>query len=89
MTPLRDLAPREDRLLRFLLNHPYKRHKTSDLALEVWPEDVLNDQGEPYTPRGPADLQSVVYSLRKKIESNPHAPRHILTAHGIGYKLVE
>ena len=32
---------------------------------------------------------NLIVSLRKKIEADPHAPRHILTAHGVGYKLVE
>jgi len=33
-------------------------------------------------------LDSFVASLRRKIEKNPHKPRHILTVHGVGYKFV-
>ena len=28
-----------------------------------------------------------VAKLRKKIEPDPHEPRHLLTVHGLGYKL--
>lgn len=34
-------------------------------------------------------VDNLIVSLRKKIEIDPRAPRHILTAHGMGYKLVE
>jgi two-component system response regulator VicR len=34
-------------------------------------------------------VDNLVVHLRKKIEVDPHNPRHILTAYGIGYKLVE
>lgn len=29
-----------------------------------------------------------IVKLRQKIEDDPHAPRHLLTMHGIGYKFV-
>jgi two-component system response regulator VicR len=34
-------------------------------------------------------VDNLIVHLRKKIEVDPRAPRHILTAYGIGYKLVE
>lgn len=34
-------------------------------------------------------VDTLVVNLRKKIEKDPHNPRHLLTAHGVGYKLVE
>jgi two-component system, OmpR family, alkaline phosphatase synthesis response regulator PhoP len=34
-------------------------------------------------------LDSFVANLRRKIEPDPHAPRHILTVHGIGYKFIK
>jgi len=33
-------------------------------------------------------VDNLVVGLRKKLEANYHNPRHILTAYGIGYKLV-
>jgi two-component system alkaline phosphatase synthesis response regulator PhoP len=33
-------------------------------------------------------VDNLIVHLRKKIEVDPRAPRHILTAYGIGYKLV-
>jgi DNA-binding response OmpR family regulator len=29
-----------------------------------------------------------VAALRRKVESNPRAPAHIITVHGLGYKFV-
>ncbi len=34
-------------------------------------------------------LDSFVANLRRKIEPDPHAPRHILTVHGVGYKFIK
>jgi DNA-binding response OmpR family regulator len=34
-------------------------------------------------------VDNLIVNLRKKIENDPHNPRHLLTAYGIGYKLVE
>ena len=30
-----------------------------------------------------------IVSLRRKIEEDPKSPRHIITVHGFGYKLVK
>ena len=35
-----------------------------------------------------AARQAFVAKLRQKIEKAPHAPEHILTIHGSGYKFV-
>ena len=40
----------------------------------------------------PPDTRTVdnhIVRLRQKIEHDPHRPKHILTAHGTGYKFVE
>ncbi len=39
---------------------------------------------------GPADrtVDNHIVSLRRKLEPDPKRPRHILTAHAVGYKLV-
>ncbi|MGB3588122.1 MAG: helix-turn-helix domain-containing protein, partial [Tunicatimonas sp.] len=33
-------------------------------------------------------VDNFIVKLRQKIESNPNDPRHILTVHGVGYKLI-
>jgi len=33
-------------------------------------------------------VDNFILKLRQKIEINPNRPKHILTVHGIGYKLV-
>ena len=30
-----------------------------------------------------------IVSLRRKIEDDPKVPRHIITVHGFGYKLIK
>jgi len=42
------------------------------------------------TGMGPADrtVDNHIVSLRRKLEPDPRNPRHILTAHAVGYKLV-
>ena len=34
-------------------------------------------------------VDNLVGRLRQKLETDPHAPRHILTVYGVGYKFVE
>jgi DNA-binding response OmpR family regulator len=42
-----------------------------------------------YSPQATSRaVDNLIVHLRKKIEADPHDPRHILTAYGIGYKLV-
>ena len=43
-----------------------------------------------YSPQATSRaVDNLIVHLRKKIEADPHNPRYILTAYGIGYKLVE
>ncbi len=57
---------------------------------EVVTREALLEQALGYSPSALSRaVDNLIVSLRKKIEVDPHAPRHILTAHGIGYKLVE
>ena len=47
--------------------------------------DIWGVENEPMN----RSVDNHVVSLRRKIEDNPASPRHILTVHGFGYKLVK
>lgn len=51
----------------------------TDLLKEIW-----GLENEPLN----RSVDNHVVSLRRKIEENPSSPRHIITVHGVGYKLV-
>jgi two-component system alkaline phosphatase synthesis response regulator PhoP len=74
-----DLTKTEFSLLRLLMDNPNQVLERKDLLSKVWG----------YTPD--CDTRTVdvhVYNLRKKVESNPESPKHILTVRGHGYKFV-
>lgn len=72
------LTPREFDLLHALALQPNKVISVDELLAQVWGSEF---RGEP----------QVVYVhirwLRKKIEADPSHPQHIVTVHGVGYKL--
>ena len=74
------LTPREFGLLRFLADHRGEVVSRERLLDAVW------EQSGPSTTR---TVDTHVAKLRKKIEDDPAAPRHIVTVHRIGYRLVE
>ena len=53
--------------------------KRSEILDAVWGRDAL-----PTT----RTVDFHVCNLRKKVEKDPARPRHLLTAHGIGYRFV-
>lgn len=73
-----ELTPREFDLLHALALQPNKVVSVDELLAQVWGAEF---GGEP----------QVVYVhirwLRKKIETDPSHPQHIVTIHGVGYKL--
>jgi DNA-binding response OmpR family regulator len=74
-----ELSPRELDLLRFLAarrNEPVSRDALLD---HVW--------GYDYIPQT-RTVDVHVAKLRKKIETDPSQPRHLVTVHRCGYKLV-
>jgi DNA-binding response OmpR family regulator len=73
-----DLTPRELAVLALL--HRERGHAVSrDRILnEVWGIDYYG------TTR---TLDQVIVKIRQKIETEPGAPRHLLTVHGLGYRL--
>ncbi len=73
------LAQKEAELLAFLLRAPGKAFRREDLLRSVWGYDS--------TPTT-RTVDTHVFNLRKKIEPVPDEPRHLMTVHGVGYKLV-
>jgi two-component system KDP operon response regulator KdpE len=74
------LTPTEYNILRTLITHAGKVLTHQQLIKEVWGGDYEAN----------AHLLRVnVSNLRRKIESNPLQPRHIITEPGVGYRLKE
>ncbi len=74
-----ELTPREFALLRFFICHEGEVLSRDALLDAVW-----GYQGSPLT----RTVDTHVAKLRKKVEDNPAAPRHIVTVHRVGYKFV-
>ncbi len=74
-----DLTAKELKLLQFFFTHPGEVMSRDKLLNEVW---GYNYYGTTRT------LDQVIVQLRKKLGDNGGEPRHLLTVHGVGYKLV-
>ena len=72
------LTPLEHRILAVLARHPESIVTHSTLLKEVWGPN-RNDSGS---------LRVYIASLRRKLETDPSRPRHIITELGIGYRLL-
>ncbi|MCT9819400.1 response regulator [Microbacterium sp. W1N] len=73
------LTPTEWRMLEFLARHPGALVTRQTLLKEIWASDQVSDSGY---------LRLYMSQLRKKLEADPSAPRHLLTESGMGYRLV-
>jgi DNA-binding response OmpR family regulator len=74
------LSSCENELLRLLVMRRGDAVSRNQILTEVW--------GYEYPP----DTRTVdnhIVRLRQKLEDDPRSPKHILTAHGTGYKFVE
>ncbi len=71
------LTPKELDLLRYLIQHATKAVPHRELLQAVWGPDY-GDQVD--------YLRVFIKSLRKKIESNPEKPEHIVTEPWVGYR---
>lgn len=69
----------ECELLRYLIEREGTAISRNELLNEVWGYDKF-----PST----RTVDTHVLNLRKKLEPDPSAPRHLLTVHGVGYKFV-
>ncbi len=74
-----ELTARELKLLQLFFVHPGEVLSRDRLLNEVW---GYNYYGTTRT------LDQVIVQLRKKLGDNGDAPKHLLTVHGVGYKLV-
>jgi two-component system KDP operon response regulator KdpE len=73
------LTPTEWGVLEVLVRHPGRLVSQKDLLHEVW---------GPSYDRETNYLRVYVAGLRKKLEDDPAAPRHLVTEPGMGYRFV-
>ena len=71
------LTPTQWRLLEILLRHPGQLVSTQRLLTEIWGPGY-----ERYTHY----LRFHMAGLRRKLETDPSRPRHLLTEPGMGYR---
>lgn len=74
-----EFTAREFDLLRYFVRHTGEVVTREQILNEVWGYEEF-----PTT----RTIDNFVAKLRQKIERAPHAPEHILTIHGSGYKFV-
>lgn len=72
------LTPLEHKILAVLARQPERIVAHSTLLKEVWGPDRDDSRS----------LRVYIASLRRKLESNPSRPKHILTELGLGYRLM-
>ena len=73
----------EETLLRHLLQHQSEIQMSEALFRLVWPEDEVEEYG--LRPDQRDRLRRLIYQLRQRVEPDPRNPRHVCTAHGVGY----
>ena len=73
------MTPKEFEILKFLWQHRNKVVSRDQLLTNVWGYD------ESMSTR---TVDNFILKLRQKIEDDPAHPRHIITIHGTGYKLI-
>ncbi len=74
-----DMTPKECEILRFLWQHKNQVVSRDALLANVWGYD------ESISSR---TVDNFILKIRQKVEPSPSKPRHIITIHGTGYKLV-
>ena len=73
------MSHKEFEILKFLLAHKNETVSRNELLEKIW-----GYEEQPTT----RTVDNFILKLRQKIEQNPNHPTIILTAHGIGYKLL-
>ena len=69
----------EFEVLRYLYEHAHEPVSREALLTDVWGYDA-----QPST----RTVDNFILKLRQKLEADAANPRHILTVHGVGYKLI-
>ena len=72
-----ELTPTEYRLLEVLARHANRTIPLTKLLAEVWDSNYKGDEQH---------VKQFIWSLRKKIESDPDEPKHLKTRRGFGYR---
>ena len=73
------LTPLEFQLLLFLIRNPEKYYTSEELYTNIWGKQCYGDT---------RTVIVLIHSLRKKIETDPQIPRHIINKRGRGYRFV-
>ncbi len=73
------LTKTEFKILCELAQHPGELLSREELLDRVWGYDYLGDGRL---------VDTQIYRLRVKLETNPSSPQHLVTVRGLGYKLV-
>jgi two-component system response regulator RegX3 len=73
------LSRRELELLHFFAAHAGAVFTRDQLLDQVWGRDSAS---------GPRTVDTHILKLRKKIEADPEAPRHLVTVRNVGYKFL-
>ena len=73
-----ELTPTEYRLIEFLARHINRTVPTETLLREVWGSEYAGEIEH---------VKHFVWTLRKKIETDPGDPKHLVTERGFGYRL--
>ncbi len=74
-----ELTSTEYRLLYEMAQRPNQVISHEDLLSRVWGSEYRNERDY---------IRAYIWHLRKKIESNPSEPKHIISRSGLGYLLV-
>lgn len=74
-----NLTPLEFQLLLFLIRNPEKYYASEELYANIWGKRCYGDA---------RTVIVLIHGLRKKIESDPRAPRHLVNKRGRGYGFV-
>ena len=73
-----DLSYKENMLMKFFIENPQQVFTKQQIYENLWCETIVDDNA----------IMVYMHNLRKKVEDNPKAPKHIITVWGIGYKFV-
>jgi DNA-binding response OmpR family regulator len=73
------MSHKEFEIMQYLIENKNEVVSRYDLLNKVWGYD-----SQPTT----RTVDNFILRLRQRIESNPNEPHHIITVHGVGYKLI-